>query len=105
MENQNNDNKPKVTDSEGYNIEKPQNETLPTYNSTTSHRESSSLPAVENLNHTEGLKDELKAAKKDNSAPSVPKNDGSLFGESRKTDLGNGQRDEDEDQKERIIRQ
>jgi len=105
MENQNDKNQPKVVDSEDYNIEKPQNQNLPKYNSTSAHRSGAAVPAVENLNETEGLKKEQQSLKKENSTPKAPVNDESLFGQNTKTDLGNGQRDKDEDQEERIIRQ
>lgn len=105
MENVNSKNQPKVVDSEGYNVDKPQNQNLPKYNSTSAHRDGSGVPAVENLNQTEGLKKEQQGVKKDDFSAGAPKNDESLFGQNTKTDLGNGQRDEDEDQEERIIRQ
>lgn len=104
MESQENKNKPKVVDSEDYNVEKPQELTQPQYNSTTKNRQGAELPAVENLNQTEGLKNELKGAKKDNNHPATPINDESLHGEGPKTELGNGPRDQDEDEDEKIIR-
>jgi hypothetical protein len=104
MENKENKKNHKVTDSEEYNIEKPQELTQPQYNSTTKNRQGGELPAVENLNQTEGLKNELKDAKKDNNHPATPINDESLHGGGPKTELGNGPRDQDEDEDEKIIR-
>lgn len=104
MENNKNENEPKTADSEGYSVENPQNQNQPVYNSTTDRREADKLPGVENLNQTEGLKDELKGAETDNSDSAAPKNDASINGEAPKTDLGNGQRDKDEDEDEKIIR-
>jgi hypothetical protein len=100
MENEKEEKNHKAPDNEGYDIENPQNLTQPKYNSTTTHREGPALPAVENLNQTNGLKTELEDAKKDDLSPDAPKNDESFFGEHTKTDLGAGQREEDE----RIIR-
>jgi len=105
MENENEKENPKVVGSEHYNIEKPQNQTLPKFNSNSDHRNAAGAPAIENLNQTDGLKSEPKLTNKDDSDPSTPKNDDSIFGENTKTDLGNGQRDEHEDKDERIIRQ
>ncbi|PIH03157.1 hypothetical protein CS542_02840 [Pedobacter sp. IW39] len=48
--------KHKVADSEDFNTDKPQNQTLPRYNSTSEHREGSELPAIENLNQQDGIK-------------------------------------------------
>lgn len=104
MENKQKPNQPKTADSEHYNPEKPQNQNVPAYNSTTEHRKGSALPGIENLNHQDGLKDELKEAKKGDSDNFMTKNDDSLFGEKGKTDLGGGQRDKNEDDKEQLIR-
>ncbi|MBB6270132.1 hypothetical protein HDF26_000559 [Pedobacter cryoconitis] len=96
--------KRKVTDSEDFNVNNPQKQTLPRYNSTTEHREGSELPAIENLNQAEGLKDQLKDAKNNHSDNTMTKNDDSLYGKNNKTDLGGGQRADDEEEKEKIIR-
>ena len=104
MENTKNDKRTETPDNEGYDINNPQNLTQPKFNSTTEHREGSGLPYVENLNQTEGKKDELKPSKNDNNDPLSSRNDESLHGNTPKSDLGNGQRDEDEDEKEKIIR-
>jgi len=104
MENKENKNTPKVADSEGYNTDNPQDITQPRYNSSTKNRAGAELPAVENLNQTEGLKNELKEGKKHNNDPATPINDESLHDTAPKTELGNGQRDEDEDENEKIIR-
>lgn len=104
MENNSEENKPKVPDNEGYDPENPQKQNLPEYNSSTSHRDSGSLPAVENLNQTKELKSVADSPKKVDSDPSSPANDESLYGKKTKTDLGGGQRDQDEDEDEKIIR-
>lgn len=104
MENQKEDNRAKVPDNEGYDVENPQKQNLPKYNSSTSHRDGAALPAVENLNDTKELKSVADSHKKVDSAPSSPENDESLYGKKTKTDLGAGQRDQDEDEDEKIIR-
>lgn len=104
MENQKNTDKPKVAVSEHYDPENPQKQNLPSYNSTTERRKGSGLPAVENLNLEDGLKDELKNAKNEDSDSNMTKNDEPLYGKQTKTDLGAGQRDQDEDEDEQIIR-
>lgn len=104
MKNEKEENKPKVPDNEGYDTENPQKQNLPQYNSSTSHRDSASLPAVENLNQTKELKSVAKVPKKVDSDPSSPANDESLYGKKTKTDLGGGQREKDEDEDEKIIR-
>ena len=96
--------KHKVADSEDFNTDKPQDQTLPRYNSTSEHRDGSELPSIENLNQQDGIKDQLKDAKNNDSDSNMTKNDASLYGKKTKTDLGAGQRDEDEDEKEKIIR-
>lgn len=104
MQDQKNKKEPKVADSEGYNVEKPQNQNTPLFNSTTSHRKNEELPSVENFNQNEGLKDDFKAEKDDKDDSSALKDDQSLRGNSTPADLGNGQRDKDEDEDEKIIR-
>jgi hypothetical protein len=104
MENKKENTKTKTTDNQTNNIKKSQNQNLPAYHSQTSHRDGSGLPAVENLNQTEGLKKPKKGVKKDDSDPLAPKNDKSLYGESTKTDPGAGKRDKDEHPDEKIIR-
>jgi len=104
MENQEEKNKPKVAVSEHYDPKNPQKQNLPKYNSTTEHRDGSELPAVENLNLQDGLKDQLEDAKNEDSDSSMTKNDTPLYGKNTKSDLGAGQRDKDEDEKEKIIR-
>ncbi|RAJ20725.1 hypothetical protein [Pedobacter cryoconitis] len=96
--------KPKVADSEDFNTNKPQEQTLPRYNSTSEHRDGSELPAIENLNQQEGIKDQLKDAKNNDSDNNMTQNSDPLYGKNTKTNLGAGQRDEDEDEKEKIIR-
>ena len=103
MENNKEPNKTQTADSEHYNPEKPQSQTTPKYNSTTERRNDNELPGIENLNHQDGLKDELREAKNKDSDISQTKNDESLFGRDTKTDLGGGQRDKDEDDQEQII--
>jgi hypothetical protein len=104
MENQNEEQKDKAPDNEHYDVNNPQNLTQPQFNSTSTHREGAKLPAVENLNQ---IKEENKAPEDKNSFNSgteVPENDDSLHGKDSSTDLGEGQRDEDEAEDERIIR-
>ncbi|MET4139572.1 hypothetical protein [Pedobacter sp. UYP1] len=96
--------KHKVADSEDFNTDKPQEQTLPRYNSTSEHRDGSELPAIENLNQQDGIKDELKDAKNNDSDNNMTQNDDPLYGKKTKTNLGAGQRDEDEDENEKIIR-
>lgn len=104
MENNKEPNKTQTPDSEDYNTENPQNQTVPKYNSTTERRGDNELPGIENLNHQDGLKDELREANNEDSDISLTKNDESLFGQNTKTNLGGGQRDKDEDDQEKIIR-
>jgi hypothetical protein len=104
MKNEEEENQPKVSVSEHYDPENPQKQNVPQYNSTTEHRDAGDLPAIENLNHKDGLKDELKETKKDDSDTNVTDNTTSLFGKDTKTDLGAGQRDDDEAEDEKIIR-
>lgn len=104
MENKADKNKPKVAVSEDYDSKKPQNQNLPKYNSTTEHRDGSELPAVENLNQEDGLKDKPKSSKNEHPDIKMTETDASLYGKNTKTDLGAGQRDQDEDEDEKIIR-
>ena len=104
MENQNEENKDKAPDNEGYDINNPQNLAVPKYNSTTTHRESSGLPAIENLNQQKGMKSDEDDVDSDDFDRSGAENDRSLHGEQFKSDLGQGQRDKDEDEDEKIIR-
>jgi hypothetical protein len=103
MENKNEDQKDKAPDNEHYDVNNPQNITQPQFNSTSTHREGAKLPAVENLNQT---KEENKAPEDKNSfntATDLPENDESLTGNSTGTDLGNGEREQEDDDTERII--
>jgi len=106
MENENDDQKAKAPGNENYDVENPQNETVPQYNSTTTKRDGPGVPAVENLNQNNGLKNEPTDPNKADSDPSAPENDESLYGNDTKTDLGNGQHDDNEKERddERIIR-
>ena len=106
MENENEDQKAKVPGNENYDVENPQNETVPQYNSATTKRDGPGVPAVENLNQNNGLKNEPTDPNKADSDPSAPENDESLYGNDTKTDLGNGQHDDNEKERddERIIR-
>jgi hypothetical protein len=104
MKNEEEENHPKVAVSEHYDPENPQNNNVPQYNSTTEHRDAGDLPAIENLNHKDGLKDDLKETKKDDSDNNMTDNTDSMFGKGTKTDLGQGQRDDDEAEDEKIIR-
>jgi hypothetical protein len=96
--------KHKASDSEDFKVNNPQAQTMPKYNSTSEHRKGSELPAIENLNQPEELKDQLDDVKNNHSDNTVTKNDEALYGNNTKTDLGAGQRDDDEDEKEKIIR-
>jgi len=98
MENQNNHKNSKVTDSEHYDVNHPQNLNMPEYNSTSEKRGADKIPGVENLNHQDGLKDQLKEAEPDGNQDPVSKNDQSLFGEDSKTDLGNGDKTDKDDE-------
>jgi hypothetical protein len=104
MENQEEENKPKVAVSEHYDPENPQNQNVPKYNSTKEERDGAGVPAIENLTHQDGLADDLQEATNIDSDTDMTKNDDSLYGKSGQTDLGAGQRDEDEDEDEKIIR-
>lgn len=103
MKNEEEDNQAKVPGSEHYDPENPQNQNVPKFNSTTEHREGAELPAIENLNHQDGLEDKLKATKNEDSDNKVTETSSALFGKDVKTDLGQGQRDDDEDEDEKII--
>jgi len=74
-----NDKTPKPA-SEEYDVENPQNLNVPKFNSSTDKRESNERPAVENMNDHKPAEDQRPPD----------------------TDLGN-ERDDDEDEKERII--
>lgn len=104
MENKDDNNGAKVPENEHYDPENPQKQNRPVYHSDSDHREAEALPAVENLNQIKDEKYQPEDTNKDDSSPSTPENDDSLFGKTIKTDLGGGQRDEDEDEKEKIIR-
>lgn len=84
-------NKTPKPESEDYDVEKPQDLNIPKYNSSTDHRTDADLPAVENLNDTEDGID------RQNSNRAFPDHR-----ESPKPDLGND-RDDDEDEREKII--
>ena len=98
MENQESSNNSKVTDSEHYDINNPQNLNIPEYNSTSEERSADKLPGVENLNHQDGLDDQLKEAETDKDQDSTSKNDNPLFGKDSKTDLGNGGKTDKDDE-------
>ena len=98
MENQENNKNSKVTDSEHYDINHPQNLNIPEYNSSSEKISSDKLPGVENLNHNDGLDDQLKEAESDKDQNSASKNDDPLFGKDTKTDLGNGGKTDKDDE-------
>lgn len=104
MENKREENKPVSPDNEAYDINHPQNISAPAFNSDTTHRESSGLPAVENLNQPADLNSDSHDINKEDIDASMPVNDGSFHGEALKTDLGSGQRGKEEDEDEKIIR-
>jgi hypothetical protein len=98
MENQDNNKSSKVTDSEHYDINHPQNLNIPEYNSTSEKRSADKIPAVENLNHQDGLKDEFDEAEPNDNQDPASKDDKPLFGEGAKTDLGNGDKTDKDDE-------
>jgi len=104
MENNKEDQKHKSPDNEHYDIENPQNLTQPEFNSSSTHRSGAELPAVENLNQINEENTAEEEKKSSNTGSTLPQNDESLHGKPSQTDLGGGQRDDDEDQDERIIR-
>ncbi len=74
-------------DSKEYDVEHPENQSTPEFNSSTEKREGSKLPAIENMND-----EDEKVDPEDSNRANMPK-----------TDLGNNPVDEEKD-KERIIR-
>ena len=104
MESNDKKNKPQSPDNEGYDINHPENLTTPSFNSTTEHRNTNTLPGVENLNQSKQSDEQILNKKSENHDISSPVNDESLTGKRVKTDLGNGQRDDDEQENEKIIR-
>ncbi|MET1055628.1 MAG: hypothetical protein ABWY16_09995 [Pedobacter sp.] len=104
MEDQKEEQKGKAPDNEQYDVNNPQNLTQPQFNSTSTHREGAKVPAVENLNQNNDENNLKKEKESNNSETKEPVNDDSLNGTGSQTDLGDGQRDEDEADKERIIR-
>lgn len=104
MENHKEEQKDKAPDNEHYDVENPQNIAQPKFNSTSTHRGGAELPAVENLNQIKEEKTSNEEKKSTNSGSPLPQNDESLHGKNTKTDLGGGQRDDDEDEDEKIIR-
>jgi hypothetical protein len=88
----NEDNKSqKSANTEGYDVNHPQNLNKPVFNSTTDHRDTNGLPGVENLDNQ--LMDEKQA----------PQNIERLTGSSATTDLDNGERNDEDRDEERII--
>jgi hypothetical protein len=96
MESTDKNKQPKSAESADYNVENPQELNVPKYNSTTETRNSNELPFIENLDNGPELDDDFR----ENSQ--TPADDKSLHGEGDKTDLGNGEPDDPEDEK--IIR-
>lgn len=77
--------------SKDYDPNHPQNLTKPAFNSTTDHRNTNGLPGVENLDNQNLDADE------------VAHNTDRLSGSSTITDLGNGERTQDDKDDEKII--
>jgi hypothetical protein len=91
MESNEDINCPTSANSEDYDPNHPQNLNKPAFNSTTDHRSTTGLPGVENLdNHN---LDENQ----------VPQNIERLSGSSTTTDLGNGERTQEDKDDEKII--
>jgi hypothetical protein len=103
MKNNNQNDKPKTPGNEDYDINHPQNITKPAFRSDSGSRDSSGVPGTENLNHQIDDNDQLEAPTADATPASQPKNDERLFGGSDKTDLGND--DDDEKDNEKLIRE
>jgi len=83
---------PKSANSEDYDPNHPQDLNKPVFNSTTDHRSTKTLPGVENLNQQ--LENEEEETRQDTSR---------LSGSDRKTDLGNDNDKEADEDDERII--
>lgn len=92
MEINKDNNDQKSANSKDYDPNHPQNLTKPSFNSTTDHRSTNGLPGVENLDHQNLDKDE------------VTHNTDRLSGSSTTTDLGNGERTQQDKDDEKIIR-
>jgi hypothetical protein len=92
MESTNMENSPKSANSEEYDVNHPQNLNTPVFNSSTDHRSTDELPGVENLDTQNQTEEE------------VPQDPERLFGSAAQTDLGNGERTEEELEKEKIIK-
>jgi hypothetical protein len=86
-----NDNQ-KSAASEDYDVNHPQNLSTPAFNSSTDHRSTDSLPGVENMDTQNLSEDE------------VPQNPERLFGSAAQTDLGNGERTQEDVDSEKIIK-
>jgi hypothetical protein len=91
METNDTNTNPKSASSEDYDPNNPQNLTKPAFNSTTDHRSTNDLPGVENLDNQNLDEDQ------------VPQNSERLSGSSSQTDLGNGERTQEDKDDEKII--
>jgi hypothetical protein len=103
MSNEENKNKFKSPDNEGYDINNPQNITKPAFNSNTDKRSSEGLPQTENLNQQNDENNQLHANETSNKADIDTKNDESLTGNAPDTDLGND-REEEDPEKDKLIK-
>ncbi|WP_432710849.1 hypothetical protein [Pedobacter sp.] len=95
MSNEENNEKFKSPEDEGYDINHPQNLTKPEFISDTDKRDSGGLPQPENLNQENDEEDQLHADETSNKAGMDTKNDESLTGTADDSDLGNDRDDED----------
>jgi hypothetical protein len=91
MESNKENNNQKSANTDGYDPTHPQNLNKPVFNSTTDHRSTTGLPGVENLDHQ--IADENQ----------VSQHSDRLTGSSTTTDLGNGERTQDDKDDEKII--
>jgi hypothetical protein len=91
MENNKDNNSHQSANSKDYDPNHPQNLTKPAFNSTTDHRSTTGLPGIENLDHQ--ISDENQN----------PQDIERLSGSSTTTDLGNGERTQDDKDDEKII--
>jgi hypothetical protein len=91
MESNDTNTNPKSATSENYDPNNPQDLTKPAFNSATDHRSTDDLPGIENLDNQELGEDE------------VPQDPERLWGTSSQTDLGNGDRTQQDKDDEKII--
>jgi hypothetical protein len=92
MQSNDNNEEQNSANAENYDPNHPQDLTTPAFNSATDHRSTKTLPGVENLNNQDQDENE------------VPQDIERLSGSSAKTDLGNGERTDEDKEDEKIIR-